>query len=216
MLCALQRRCSARQQKMISCAQRQLASRGATGALEFGTVMDRFQPNASFLKGWGSFFQSTMQVAQIRQNLPEFTVPKFTIEASEIYTQVGAALAAADEKALRRLTTPSCFAGMRENIRGRPFGQRQKWETLSVTARVRQVRVGHHKSHPERHFAQVTCSIDASVLWTVRDKSGARVGGVGSADEPYQASDLWVFERCVTDPPEPPAWRLKEKMPVQQ
>ena len=36
----------------------------------------------------------------------------------------------------------------------------------------------------------------------------------GSEEEPFATKDdLWIFERCISQPAEPnPAWRLKEKM----
>jgi predicted lipid-binding transport protein (Tim44 family) len=139
-------------------------------------------------------------------------VPTFKEEAAEIYAGVGAALAAADEAKLRQLTTPSCFATMAASLRERPAGQRHKWTTLDVATSVVQVRIGHNASLPERQFAQVTCSLDAKLVWTISDKKGARIGGLGSKDAPHQTLDWWVFERCIASPPEPPRWRLKERI----
>lgn len=141
-----------------------------------------------------------------------FTVPTFKEEAAKIYAGVGAALAAADEAKLRQLTTPSCFATMAGSLRERPAGQRHKWTTLDVATSVVQVRIGHNASLLERQFAQVTCSIDAKLVWTITDKKGARIGGLGSKDAPHQTLDWWVFERCISSPPEPPRWRLKERI----
>ena len=141
-----------------------------------------------------------------------FTVPQFKEEAASIYTGVGAALAAADEDQLRKLTTPSCFATMSASLRQRPNGQRHKWSTFDVGTKVVQVRIGHHASFPDRRFAQVTCEIDAKLVWTIKDKKGTIIGGLGSDAEPHRAHDHWVFERCIAAPPEPPRWRLKERI----
>lgn len=144
-----------------------------------------------------------------------WTVPTFKEEAAQIYTDVGAALAAADEKQLRMLTTPSCYATMAASLRERPGGQKQRWQTLDVSTSVVQVRIGHHASFPERRFAQVTCSIDAKLVWTITDKKGKSIGGLGTRDQPHASKDWWVFERCISAPPEPPRWRLKERIAVE-
>ena len=36
---------------------------------------------------------------------------------------------------------------------------------------------------------------------------------LGSSAEPYRDNNVWwVFERCISLPAEPPAWRLKEQI----
>ncbi len=213
--------------------QRRWLSASARGAFEMGTVLERYKPADSYYRGWLSFSQSTLAVVNLRKVLvltqnplspvtlmPEsalrqavgFTVPQFKEEAAEIYAGVGTALATADEATLRKLTTPSCFATMSASLRERPAGQRHKWTTLDVATSVVQVRIGHHASLPERKFAQVTCSIDAKLIWTITDKKGVRIGGLGSKDAPHETVDWWVFERCIAEPPEPPRWRLKERI----
>ena len=187
-----------------------------SGATEMGIVMEPFQPPSSWLKGWTSFSSSTLAVVQLRNTVQGWTVPKFREEAEKIYVEVGDALAAADHSRLRKLTTPSCFSAMAAALRDRPKGQRQRWKVLNVKSSIRQVRIGHHATHVERRFAQVTCSIDADLIWEVTDRKGAKVGGLGTADEPHTASDYWVFERCIAQPPEPPAWRLKERLVIPQ
>ena len=177
-----------------------------------GTVIDPYAPASGYLSGWKNFSVSTMAVVTLRGKVPGFTVPNFKEEAAGIYADVGSALAAADEAELRKLTTPSCFATMASSFRKRPPGQRQKWTTLEAVASVVQVRVGHHASMPGRQFAQVTCKVDAKLVWTIQDKKGVTVGGLGSKDEPHQMRDFWVFERCIAEPPEPPRWRLKERI----
>lgn len=139
-------------------------------------------------------------------------MPKMKEEAAAIYADVGAALAAADEAKLRKLTTPSCFATMSAAIRDRPAGQRQTWTTIDANASVVQVRIGHHASNAERRFAQVTCRMDAKIIWAITDKKGKSIGGLGSDEAPHETRDTWVFERCIAEPTEPPRWRLKERI----
>ena len=185
----------------------------STAHLEMGVVLDRFSPARSWLKGWSNFSVSTLAVVTLRKDVEGWGVPRFKAEAAKIYSDVGVALASGDEAALRQLTTPSCFAELAASVRARPVGQRHRWETLSCTASVVQVRVGHHASNPERRFAQVTCAIDASLVWTISDKKGVVVSGLGSSAEPYRDNNVWwVFERCISLPAEPPAWRLKEQI----
>lgn len=181
--------------------------------LEMGTVLDRYGPDRSWLKGWTSFSASTMAVVSLRKDVEGWGVPAFKQEAAKIYTDVGAALANADEKLLKKLTTPSCFATMKASLRERPNGQRHEWDVRSCIAKVVQVRIGHHASNPGRRFAQVTCEIEASLVWSIFDRKGAIVGGVGSKAQPFEEKGVWwVFERCISQPPEPPAWRLKEQI----
>jgi predicted lipid-binding transport protein (Tim44 family) len=195
--------------------RRLLSKASSTAHLEMGTVLDRYQPVHGFLNGWSNFSVSTLAVVQLR-NTAGFTVPAFRDEARQIYGDVGSALARADMSALRKLTTPSCFASLSDSLRQRPKGQRHTWDVVDVAAAVRQVRIGHHKSAPERRFAQVTCSIDAKLVWTIRDGRGRVIGGLGNADAPHVANDFWVFEKCISQPVEPPAWRLKERLVVEQ
>jgi len=85
-------------------------------------------------------------------------------EAASIFRDVGAALADGDEKRLRELTTPLCFATMQQSLRTRPKGQRHQWGTVGdVEANVKQMRIGHQKSKVEQRFAQVTCLIKAKL-----------------------------------------------------
>lgn len=196
-------------------SMRRLLCSNATAHLEMGTVIDRYVPTGrTWLMGYSNFAVSTRGIIMLRRELEGWGVPRFKQEAADIYTGVGKALAAADEAALKKLTTASCFAQMLPSLRARPAGQRHAWETLSCTATVVQVRIGHHKSNAERRFAQVTCGIDAQVVYTMQDKkTGAVVGGLGSAAEPYHEKNVWwVFERCISQPVEPPAWRLKEQI----
>ena len=53
-------------------------------------------------------------------------------------------------------------------------------------------------------------------MWTIKDRKGQRVGGVGTKDEPFTVNDLVCFERCITNPSEPPKWRMKEKWRAEQ
>lgn len=191
---------------------RSLSAGSSAAHLEMGTILDPFNPDQGYLKGWANFSASTMAIVQLRGVLSGWGVPMFKEESARIYTDVGVALAARDEKKLRELTTPSCFKQLIASMRKRPKGQRQRWETDSVVASVRQVRIGHHKSSPERKFAQVTCSIDAKIIWTIMDSKGAIISGVGSEDEPHEVNDLWVFERCISQAVEPPRWRLKQRL----
>ena len=149
----------------------------------------------------------------LRKDVEGWGVPAFKQEAAKIYTDVGAALANADVKTLKKLTTPSCFATMKASLRERPTGSATQWDVRSCIAKVVQVRIGHHASNPGRRFAQVTCEIEASLVWSIFDRKGAIVGGVGSKAQPFEEKGVWwVFERCISQPPEPPAWRLKEQI----
>lgn len=186
--------------------------------LEMGIVLDRYQPTGrSWFKGWTDFSVSTLAVVTLRKDIEGWAVPKFKAEAAQIYKDVGKALAMGDKAALKSLTTPTCYAQMEPSLRSRPAGQRQKWKVLECNASVVQVRVGHHQSNPGRRFAQATCKIDASLVWTITDRKGAIVGGLGTASEPFKETDVWwVFERCISMPAEPPAWRLKEQIRLEK
>ena len=181
--------------------------------LEMATILDRFDPDPEIgmWKKWSSFTVSTLAVVQLRKELPEWSAINFKAEASNLWSDVGAAIAAGKADQLRKLTTPSCFATMSQSLKARPEGQRHRWETFGVEAKVRSVRIGHHASSPSRKFAQVTCSIDAKVVWTISDRKGQRVGGVGTSSLPHEVHDLVVFERCISDPVQPPSWRMKDK-----
>ena len=207
---------SPRRAAMRCCdAGRRFLAARAGGVVEMANVIDRYNPKLGVLKAWTSWSASTLAVVRLGSTLPGWTVPKFKLEAAQLYIDVGAALAAGSESKLRNLVTPSCLPALLQSIRARPKGQRHTWETRNVQASIRHVRIGHHASNPGRQFAQITCSIDAQVVWAITDKrTGARVGGVGSAEAPHEAKgDLWIFERCITEPGESqPAWRLKEKM----
>lgn len=195
---------------------RRLSTRAPTGAAhEMATVLDRYDPNAAgIVRSWTNFCASTLAVVQLRNGLTGWTVPNFRDEAAGIYSRVGAALAAGDEPALRRLTTRSCFSAMSTSLKERARGERHRWDALDVAASIKQVRIGHHVSAPERRFAQITASIDAKLVWTINDSRGARVGGVGSKASPWGTSDYWVFERCISEAVEAPAWRLKERLTI--
>ena len=186
--------------------------------LEMGIVLDRYQPTGrSWLKGWSNFSVSTLAIVTLRKDLEGWGVPKFKLESAQIYKDVGKALAAGDKAALKALTTPSCFASMAPSLRARPAGQKQKWKVLECNSSVVQVRIGHHADNPARKFAQATCKIDASLVWTITDKKGKIVGGLGTAAEPFKETDVWwVFERCISMPAEPPAWRLKEQIRLEK
>ena len=181
--------------------------------LEMATILDRFNPDPEIgmWKKWSSFTVSTLAVVQLRKELPEWSAINFKAEASNLWSDVGAAIAAGKADQLRKLTTPSCFATMSQSLKARPEGQRHRWETFGVEAKVRSVRIGHHASSPSRKFAQVTCSIDAKVVWTISDRKGQRVGGVGTSSLPHEVHDLVVFDRCISDPVQPPSWRMKDK-----
>lgn len=180
------------------------------------TVIDRYCPvgtGRTWLKGWSSWTVSTMGVVTLRKDVEGWGVPAFKVEAARIYTEVGKALAASDHQSLRKHTTPSCYQQLAPSLDARPAGQRHKWESLGCAASVVQVRIGHHQNTPDRRFAQVTCAIDAQLVYTITDKTGAVVGGVGSAAEPYRETDVWwVFERCISQAADTPAWRLKEQI----
>lgn len=192
---------------------RPLAGSAQKHALEMATVLERFNPDPDIgmWKKWSSFTVSTLAVVQLRKELPEWTAIKFKQEASKVWSDVGSSIAEGDEDLLRELTTPSCFATMAASFKTRPKGQRHRWETHGVEAKVRSVRIGHHASTPDRKFAQVTCSIDAKIVWTISDRKGHRVGGVGTAALPHEVHDLVVFERCISNPVQAPRWRMKDK-----
>lgn len=190
-------------------------SGSSSSKLEMGTVIDRYKRPEGWVRSWRDFTSSTLAVAGLRRTIG-WTVPAFKQTAAEIYGAVGAAFAAGDLGALKRLTTPSCHAVMRDALKSRADGERHEWETLDVRTSIKQVRIGNHKSTPGRQFAQVTCSIDATLIWSVFDRHGKRVGGMGSSEEPHALNDLWVFERCISEPAEKsPTWRLKEKLPTE-
>lgn len=175
-------------------------------------MVDRFQAAGGWMQWFKGFSVSTLAIVRLRSEI-DFAVPAFKQEAADLYTKVGAALARGDEASLRRLVTRSCFHILCKDIRARPRGQQQTWQTHEVQAKVRQARIGHHASNANRQFAQVTCAISAKIVWTVADaKTGARIGGVGTSSLPHEVHDLVVFERCISQAAEAnPAWRMKER-----
>jgi len=185
-------------------------------------IIDSFEPNRGFLRSWRAWSESTLAIVNLRQRLPGWGVPTFRGEAGELYRQVSLALAAADVKRLKKLTTPSCYALLADSVKKRPAGQRHAWEATEVAASVKQVRLAHNAKDPDRQYAQVTCSIAAKLVWVIEDASGAKVGGLGTAEAPYATDDYWVFERLL--PPASPApsmplgeegvWRIKSRLVV--
>ena len=186
----------------------------AAVAAEMATVLDRYNPKAGFVDGWRAWTLSTLAVVQVREQLKGFSVPSFKKEAASIFCGVGTALASADHRKLRTLTTPMCYATMSGSLSQRPAGEQHLWEALDVTASLKQVRVGHHKSSPDHRFAQITCAVNAKLIWSIRDAHGQAIGGVGTAEEPFDLSDYWVFERCITGDAAGDAhsWRLKARI----
>ena len=161
-------------------------------------------------------------------------------EAARVYEAVGAALAAGDEAALRELCTPSCFEQLKESLRARSQHEHHHWEVVELAASPAAIRIGKQQqqqqqqqrqqatgpsysspSGGERLFAQLTCRIDARVVWeVVRDTShgGVHVRRIGSKDDPHVVAHHWVLERCIGEPAcdsvaEPPSmWRLKARL----
>jgi hypothetical protein len=175
---------------------------------ELGTVMDRYVPRPSWLKAWGGWCSSTIALAQLQRAIG-FTVPLFKTHAAVLFEEVGVALARADEAALARLTTPSCLATMRAALKARPKGQRHSWISHGADASIKQIRLGHSSRERHRKFAQVTCAIEAKMVYEIRDKEGKLVGSTGSEAAPHALTDVWVFERVLA---EGGAWRLKERL----
>jgi len=149
-----------------------------------------------------------MCLAQI-QAATGFTVPQFKAHSAGLFEEVGVALAQADEARLQRLTTPSCFETMRPALRSRPKGQRHSWTSHGVVSSIKQIRVGFSSSDRERKFAQVTCAIEAQMVYEIHDTAGKLVGSTGSAATPHSLTDIWVFERMLAPGG---AWRLKERL----
>ena len=197
---------------LASSASASAKSREPPHAYEMGTILDPLDEEAGVIGSLRSFSASTLAVVQLRSSLEGWSVPAMKAAAGEIYSEVGSALAAANEAKLKTLLTRSFFKKVLPSLRDRPKDQTQSWDILSVNPKVRNVRIGHHASNADRRFAQVTCQIEAKVVWTVTDRKGTVVGGVGSKSEPWKVNDLVVFERCISQPAEPPAWRMKERM----
>jgi predicted lipid-binding transport protein (Tim44 family) len=170
--------------------------------------MDRYETRTSWLKAWGGWCSSTIALAQLQRAIG-FTVPVFKRHAAVLFEEVGVALARADEAALARLTTPSCLATMRVALKARPRGQRHAWISHGVDASIKQIRLGHSSRDRTRKFAQVTCSIEARMVYEIRDGAGKLVGSTGSEDAPHALTDLWVMERVLV---EGGTWRLKERL----
>ena len=70
----------------------------------------------------------------------------------------------------------------------------------------------YHERDPSRSYAQITCQIDAAISFTVQDAAGEVLVRSGTQDEPFELSDMWVFERCVSAPVETAAWQLKARI----
>lgn len=190
------------QLRRLAAVSRQLSSD------ELGTVMDRYVPRPSWLKAWGGWCSSTIALAQLQRAIG-FTVPLFKTHAAVLFEEVGVALARADETALARLTTPSCLATMRAALKARPNGQRHSWISHGVDASIKQIRLGHSSRDRSRKFAQVTCAIDARMVYEIRDGAGKLVGSTGTEAAPHALTDVWVLERVLVDGG---IWRLKERL----
>ncbi len=179
-----------------------------------GVVIEPYKPDPSYLGAWMRWSKSTLAVVRLRRALPGFSVLDFKKEAASLFDRVGDALARADERALARLTTPSCHKPMAASLRARPRGEEHSWAVSGITASIKQARVGHNATNKDIHYAQLTCAIDAQVIWEIRRK-GERVGGVGSAEQPHALCDYWVMERCLSDDPQvaaSSAWKLKMRL----
>jgi len=176
---------------------------------ELGITIDRYTTAEAYLRAWRRWCASTLAVVTLRKVLPSFTVPLFKVEAARLFGEVGAALAAADERKLRQITTPSCLQAMRASLRARPRGQRHSYRPRQIEAYIKQVRIGHNASNREMKFAQVTAHIRGQLVWEITNAKGEIVGGVGSEEDPFTVDDYWVFERYLADDG---AWRLKERL----
>ena len=191
-------------------SHRRFATRGrlAVARLE-PPVIDSFNPDKGFLSSWKGFAESTLAVVQLRRVLPDWAVPSFKSEAVALYEHVSLALAAKDLPTLESLTTPTCLASLSESIKARPLWQQHTWEAREIVASVKQVRFAHSASQPERRYAQVTCGIKAKIMWTILDANGKKVGGLGTAEEPYVVDDHWVFERALAADG---VWQIKTRL----
>ena len=214
---------------------------------ELDSIVDRCEPNASLLnRTILSGLKSARTASQL--DMSSGWRQEARKEASRIYRAVGSALAARDEAALQELTTPSCFEDMQKSLNSRKRNHLVHWKVLQLTASAEQMRIGKQRrsayassaavdciassssaasaSSASVIFAQLTCRINARVIWEVIDTSGGgrqrqRGGGrlwrcgVGSASAPHELSDTWVLERCISHGGEglPRArWRLKAKL----
>ena len=204
-------------------ASHRCVSRSFSASSREPPIVDPFDPNRGFLRSWRAWSESTLAIVNLRKRLPDWGVPTFRSEAGELYRQVSLALAAADVKRLKKLTTPSCYALLADSVKKRPVGQRHAWEATEVAASVKQVRLAHNSKDPDRQYAQVTCSIAAKLVWVIEDSSGAKVGGLGSVEAPYATDDHWVFERLLHPASPAPSmplgeegvWRIKSRLVVE-
>ena len=160
---------------------RAFSTRAVTGKVqdELATVLDRYRTKGYF-GSFQSFTVSTLAVVQLRKEIPGFGIPSLKEDAAKLFCGVGEALADADKRRLQRLTTPMCYSTMSSSLRSRPLGEKHSYRAFDAVASVKQVRVGHHASNPNRRFAQATCIISAKVIWTIKDAKGKLVGGVGN------------------------------------
>ena len=213
---------------------------------ELDSIVDRCEPNASLLnRTILSGLKSAHAVSQLNVSLG--WRQEACKEAARVYAAVGSALAARDEVALRELTTPTCFKSMQKSLNSRKRSHLVHWEVLQLTASVEKVRTGKQRrsayatsasvdcvASPSSAtssysssvlFAQLTCRIDARVIWEVIDASSAggrlRRHGTGPASAPHELSDTWVLERCISLGGEgqggegglpATSWRLKAKL----
>ena len=83
-------------------------------------IVDTYNPNRGYIRGWRAWCESTLSIVQLRKRVQDWGVPQFREEARQLYQDVSLALAAADVKSLRRLTTPSCFAPLEKSLKKRP------------------------------------------------------------------------------------------------
>ena len=141
-------------------------------------------------------------------------------EAARVYEAVGAALAAGDEAALQELCTPSCFEQLKDSLRTRSQHEHHHWDVVELAASPKAIRIS-SESDGGRLFAQLTCRIDARVVWeVVRDSSrgGEHVRRIGSKGDPHVVAHHWVLERCIGEPicegvaEASSMWRLKARL----
>ena len=188
----------------------------AQSRAEMGTVIDPYTPDASFLKAWKSWSLSTLAIVQLRNFVNEFSALEFKAQAADLFTNVGQALARADEKRLATLTTPSCFRQMLASLRARPQGQVHTWSCPDITASIKQARIGYNASDKDVKYAQLTCAIDAKIVWEIRNDAGKLIGSTGSEEAPHALRDFWVMERCLSESASRSGWQLKERLMIEK
>ena len=137
----------------------------------------------------------------IRQRDSSFDSVRFLETSKEVYILISKAYVEHDRSVLKNLVTKDVLAGFEEAMR-----EREKAGTRLERRIVHFNYMAIKEGGISGDRAQITVCFEVDLLSCTRDAKGNIVEGC--SDIPSYISDLWTFERNVTD--SSPVWRLIE------